>query len=396
MIAIRTIFALLLIPTSLFAQSNQHDSDEETTEQLLERLRPSEPKPVSPGDLEASIQRGVDFLIKNQRPNGAWGDHQWTGGVDSDPVPGAFRSFEVAVTAMCLEALLDVEQTDVVIEARKKALAFLLKRTSRIQRAGPYDLPNVWAHCYSIQTFTKLIQRTDDESRKKVLSDAIKEHMRGLKRWQSIHGGWFYYGSGMRQPINPSCSFVNAAVLVSLHRARQIGLEADSKMVKKAIKVTGQMRKSDSSFLYTMKTTLDRSGAMSPINRPCGSLGRSQAGNIALRLWGDARIDDDVLHLWLSRMVTRHGWLDMGRKRPIPHESHAAVAGYFYYFGLYYAALCIDELPESERAFYRHHLAAIAMKRQEKDGSWFDYPLYNFHKAYGTAFAIMTLQECRN
>ena len=85
----------------------------------------------------------------------------------------------------------------------------------------------------------------------------------------------------------------------------------------------------------------------------------------------------------------------MGRKRPIPHESHAAVAGYFYYFGMYYAALCIEAMPPSEQAFYQHHLAKLLIDRQEKDGSWFDYPLYSYHKPYGTAFAILSLQRCQ-
>ena len=34
---------------------------------------------------------------------------------------------------------------------------------------------------------------------------------------------------------------------------------------------------------------------MLPVNRPAGSLGRSQACNLALRLWGDTAITDDVL-----------------------------------------------------------------------------------------------------
>ena len=33
--------------------------------------------------------------------------------------------------------------------------------------------------------------------------------------------------------------------------------------------------------------------------------------------------------------------------------------------------------------------------KQEKDGSWWDYPLYDYHQPYGTAFALMTLIRCR-
>ena len=112
-------------------------------------------------------------------------------------------------------------------------------------------------------------------------------------------------------------------------------------------------------------------------------------------LWGDEKVTVNVFRIWLDRLVTRHGWLDMGRKRPIPHESHAAVAGYFYYFGVYYGALCIEHLPPEERSLYQNHIAQLMLERQEKDGSWFDYPLYSYHKPYGTAFALMTLQACQ-
>ena len=41
-------------------------------------------------------------------------------------------------------------------------------------------------------------------------------------------------------------------------------------------------------------------------------------------------------------------------------------------------------------------LARILLHLQEKDGSWWDYPLYDYHQQYGTAFALMTLVRCRH
>ena len=134
---------------------------------------------------------------------------------------------------------------------------------------------------------------------------------------------------------------------------------------------------------------------MMAINRPGGSLGRSQACNVALKLWGDRKVTDLVLTDWLDRLIVRNGWLDMGRKRPIPHESYFMVAGYFYYYGHYYATLCVEQLPSARRPFYQDHLAHILLGHQEQDGSWWDYPLYNYHQQYGTAFAIMSLEHCR-
>ncbi|MGI9466512.1 MAG: hypothetical protein ACR2OA_05260 [Rubripirellula sp.] len=142
--------------------------------------------------LSRSFADGIDFLITSQRADGGWGGPQWTGGVDSDPVPGSFRSFDVAVTAMCLEALLaDNTGRASVEKCRHRALRFLLDRTGNIKRAGPSDLPNVWAHCYCIQTFSRLFQISTSEAEKNTLVSAIRKHMKGLDRWQSIHGGWF-------------------------------------------------------------------------------------------------------------------------------------------------------------------------------------------------------------
>ena len=134
---------------------------------------------------------------------------------------------------------------------------------------------------------------------------------------------------------------------------------------------------------------------MRGINRPGGSLGRSQACNLALRLWGDERITDEVLKTWLNRLFARNGWLSIGRKRPIPHESWFQVAGYFYYFGHYYAALCIEQLKPEEQHDFRSHLATVLLQLQEKDGSWWDYPLYNYHQQYGTAYVLMSLKRCQ-
>jgi hypothetical protein len=359
-------------------------------------LRPPPPEPVSAGVREGAFARGVDYLCRTQNKDGSWGSPRWTGGVDHDPVPGAFHAFGVAVTALCLEALLVAEDSPTVRKAAERAEAYLLENLPNLRRADPWNVPNVWGYCYGIQVLAELHRRVPAGSeRRRRYEELIREQMAGLKRFETVHGGWFYYASGLQRPLAPSCSFVNAAVLVALHRARGIGPEMDGRVLKRAIESTASQRKPDSSFLYSTSSPLDKAGAARPINQPAGSLGRSQACNLALRLWGDGHITDDVLKEWLDRLITRNGWLDMGRKRPIPHESFAQVAGYFFYFGHYYGALCIGQLPEADRPFYQDHLARMLVRLQEEDGSWFDYPLYSYHKPYGTAFALLSLHCCR-
>ena len=49
-------------------------------------------------------------------------------------------------------------------------------------------------------------------------------------------------------------------------------------------------------------------------------------------------VTDAVLTAWLDRLFARNLWLDIGRKRPIPHESWYQISGYFYLYGHAYAA----------------------------------------------------------
>ena len=102
-----------------------------------------------------------------------------------------------------------------------------------------------------------------------------------------------------------------------------------------------------------------------------------------------------MIEEWLVRLGERNGWLDIGRKRPIPHEAWFAVAGYFFYYGHCYAGYCIESLPEEKRPPHQKMLAGILLDLQERDGSWWDFPFYSYHQPYGTSFAVMALSRCR-
>jgi hypothetical protein len=224
--------------------------------------------------------------------------------------------------------------------------------------------------------------------------DLVRTQYDYLDRYESVDGGWGYYDFdvGSQKPMSKTTSFTTAAVLVALHDARGIGVEAPRQLVTRAIATMHRQQKPDFSYVYSEEHKL---APMRPISRPGGSLGRSQACNFALRCWGDERITDAVFRTWLDRLFVRNGWLDIGRKRPIPHESWFQVAGYFFYYGHYYAALCIEALPQAEQARYREQLAGVLLRLQERDGSWWDYPFYDYHQQYGTAYALMSLHRCR-
>jgi hypothetical protein len=360
-------------------------------------LKPKPVEPPAPEELQGAIRRGVEFLLKDQNKDGSWGTPERTKGLNVyAPVPGAHHAFQTAVTALCICALIEVDGTsEETRQAIERGENWLFEFLPRLRRATPDVLYNIWGHGYAIQALVRMHGRIpDDGQRRRKIEAMIREQMDFLTRYESVDGGWGYYDFrvGSQKPAAESTSFVNAAVLVAFHEAKTIGIPPPEKIRQRAVDATLRQRKPDFSYLYGEYL---KWRPMHPINRPGGSLGRSQACNLALRLWGDQRITDEVLMTWLDRLFSRNLWLDLGRKRPIPHESFFMVAGYFFYFGHYYAARCIEELKPEQRPFYQDQLAQLLMRLQEKDGSWWDFPLYNYHQQYGTAFAIMSLQRCR-
>ena len=360
-------------------------------------LHPGPPRPVSNQELDAAILRGVEFLLKDQNRNGSWGSAERTKDLNIIAGIGSHHAFRTAVTAMCVSALIEVAdlKRPEVLNSIERGEAFLFDQLTAVRRDDPMLIYNVWAHAYGIQALVDMHGRLpDDVGRREKIAGLIREQYEKLTRYESAEGGWGYYDftAGTQRPASSSTSFVNAAVLVAFGDARKIGVEPPPKLTERALKMIQFQRKPDNTYIYG---TYLRNQPMMPVNRPGGSLGRSQACNLALRIWGDTSIEDTVCREWLDRLISRNGWLDMGRKRPIPHESHFQVAGYFYYFGHYYAALTIPLLPPAERPFYQDHLAGILLGHQEADGSWWDYPLYNYHQPYGTAFTLMSLQLCR-
>jgi len=359
--------------------------------------RGPKPRPITPPArqaVEQAIQRGVQFLLTTQNKDGSWGSARRTKGLNIyAPVPGAHHAFHGAVTALAVAALIEAGGAQ-ASEAIDRGEAWLVANLPRVRRAEPAALYNCWSHAYGIQALVRLAERhAADPARRDRLLKLAQEQVQMLERYESVAGGWGYYdfGAHTQRPDSHPTSFTTAAALVALHEAKAAGVAVPNRLVERAMATMRRQRSPDFTYLYSEN---HRWWPRANINLPGGSLGRSQAGNIAMRLWGDTTVTDGILKAWLNRLFARNDWLGIGAKRPIPHESWFQVAGYFYYFGHYYAALCIGQLDPADRPCFQGHLAHILLARQEKDGSWWDYPLYDYHQAYGTAFALMSLVRC--
>src|SRR5262249_55549671 len=257
--------------------------------------------------------------LTTQNKDGSWGGPEKTKELNIwVPVPGSHHGLRVAVTAMCVSALIDSgRESERVLKAIDRGEAYLFEELPKVRRTEA--IYNVWTHGYAIQALAHMYRRLpNDKERQKKIAELIRGQYDYLERYESAKGGWSYYGRMNQRPDNSPQSFVAAAILEAFYEAKQIGVDPPEKITKRGIESMQEQRKSDFTYLYGEYTKYQ---PMWGINLPGGSLGRSQACNLALRLWGDKKVTDEVIKTWLDRLITRNGWLDMGRKRPIPHES---------------------------------------------------------------------------
>ncbi|MDO4584097.1 MAG: hypothetical protein Q4D62_08350 [Planctomycetia bacterium] len=381
--------------------------------------RPAEKAPVEKVAWERAVLRGVDFLLKRQNRDGSWGSPRQTKHLNIYAPGSSHDGYRTGTTALVLESLLRTEQflqtlprqglseelqtllsrKEELTEAIDRCENWLLEHLPQLRRSSPDVLYNNWGHAYGLQALKGMGERKVSLPAAELAQrhDSIREQMRKqvelLQRFECLDGGWCYYDFDFQtqKTAGSSLSFMTATVLVGLADARDFGVDVPEVLVRRGIDSILRQRRPDGAYAYG--EYLIRFPAS--INQPQGSLGRSQACHEALLRWGRSDVvTQQVLLDWMDRLMAQNGWLDIARKRPVPHESHYQIAAYFYYYAHYYAArnLAWLEKPE-DRGRLANHLVSLQLALQEKDGSWWDFPLYDYHPYYGTGMVLTSLLE---
>jgi hypothetical protein len=342
---------------------------------------------------EAGIDKALAFLVKTQNPDGSWGSTSCETTMEMVFAVETHYAWNVAAHGLATMALLHGKETPERRACLDKAVRWLCK-CRMTMRGSTWDNDAVWGWLYGTVATTDLAQDPryfNDEWRGPVAQRG-REFAGWLAKNQEPTGGFGYYDDPTftRRP-KWGTSFSTGAVVPALGQATQLGWLPDGQTRDRAAEFVRRCRLPNGAYAYDL-TPIPRLTGGEQINDVKGSLGRIQVGNWALRSAGDESITDAKVRTGLELFFEHHRFLRVARMRPIPHEAYYQNAGYFYFFGHYYAALAIELLPAAERDSFRERLREKVLETQRADGSYCDFLGSSYMTTASTAFATLALE----
>ena len=342
-------------------------------------------------EIESAIDRGLDFLLQDQNPDGSWGGPRDKTFTDLFANAATHDAWTVGTTGLVCSALLELGQGDKAVDALERGLDFLYENRD-VKRPAEWDIDNNWGNIYGLKAVSEalLSGRWTDKPREVRLAEAAQGFIKGLANYQSPNGGWAYYANpGAAWRPEWATSFTTAAAVDALIDAEAAGVAVEAKRQAAAVLAIRRSRLPTGAYTYSVEA-VPSPGNLVGINQVKGSLGRIQVCNLALLRAGEDVGEGERLR-GLELFFEHHKFLDVALRKPIPHEAYYANAAYFYLFGHYYAARLIATLPAERQSAFWPRLQREILKTQESDGGMWDFWISSHTKPYGTAFGILAL-----
>jgi len=356
------------------------------------RLGGEAPESMTAEQARRALDLALRFLVRDQHPDGTWGMFAPSDVMELGFAAETYYDWNLSANFIVVLALMECAETPERRAALERGLRGACAKRLPI-RGDDWDNDAMWTALYAVVTLVRAAEdpRFAAPEWSEMIERRGRQYADMLVRNQVPEGGWGYYDDPpFTQRPKWATSFSTACVVPALSQALRRGWISDPNVVRRAVRYVGRCRLPNGAYEYDLNP-IPRVPAGEHINQLQGSLGRIQVCNWALRTVGEKSVTDERLREGLEAFFEEHRFLDAARLRPIPHEAYFANAGYFYFFGHYYAALAIELLPEAEREALHARLRPHLVKTLRPDGSTTDFLDAKYDVLASTAFLALAL-----
>ncbi|MCA8957751.1 MAG: terpene cyclase/mutase family protein [Planctomycetes bacterium] len=298
--------------------------------------------------IEASIKRGLDYLVRTQDRQGAWRAQGY----------GAYPTAMTALAGMALIGSGSTPTRGKYWRSVRKATEFLIKA------AGPDGVITVTAeegrsmygHGFSTMFLAQVYGMEVDSKLQKKLHTVLTKAVNVICRSQSSAGGWYYTPESRADEGS-----VTVTQMQALRACRNAGIVVPIKTIQRAVDYIRKSANSDGSIRYSLRS---------------GGAGRPAITAAAVAVMYNAGNYDDPIAAKALKYA----------ERTLPVNGSGQ--GHHFYAQLYMAQ-AIYQTGDKRWAKYYSRMSNWLMRAQSKDGSWMG---DGVGQTYGTAIALTILQ----
>lgn len=264
-------------------------------------------------EAERAIQNALGWLVRNQRPNGSWGD----------------STAETALAGLALMVTGEVPGRGKYARQSSRALEYLL---NNVEDNGLIIGRSRRSPMYHHGVATLYLSQAWGVTGYETVRDKLKKAVELIITSQSSKGGWRYFPGRDDQDIS-----VTVMQVVALRAARNCGIDVPDKTIEDAIDYVRSLSSPEGGFGY--QSNRDRGVA------------RTGAGMFSLQVCGE--YDDPRIALGMKYLEQR-GMFD----------------GQWKYYGMYYVSAALYQLGGTAWGKNYPKLREELVRTQQREGNW--------------------------
>ena len=302
-------------------------------------------------EAEKSIERGLQYLVKNQSRDGSWRTN------------GASGGYPCAMTALAGLAILASGSTPLegpyAINVQK-ATEYLLSCAgeSGVIAKMSEEQRSMYGHGFAMLFLGQVYGMGVDESTQRRIKRVLTQAIQLTGKSQSSAGGWLY-----EPDSNGDEGSVTITQIQGLRSCKNAGIKVPKEIIMKACEYIAKCANSDGGIAYSLNSRGDSRPAIT-------------AAAVAT-LYNAGEYDNPIALKALEFL-----------KKNIDFKSNKMTGGHEFYEMLYISQAMYLSSEENWKLFFPFAMDKL-IKRQDLDGAWKgDY----VGEIYGTSIALLVLQ----